>query len=832
MDPTDKASEEVGGMADQLPSQAEIVIVGGGSIGCNTAYHLTKLGKKDVVVLERDKLTSGTTWHAAGEIVPAVLTSEWECELYTYGRNLIAGLEEETGQATGFRQVGYIQPADTPDRVEEMRRGLPFMNRFGIEVHEISPQEAAERFPIGDFSNTLAAFWYPLEGRTNPVDTTMSLSRGARNGGARFFEDTPVEEVLIENGRAVGVRTSQGEIRAETVVLCCGMWTRQLGAQAGVNLPLQAAEHYYLITEPMEGITRDLPLLEDPHTWAYFREEIGGLLVGLFEPDAAPWNIEEIPSNFSFGEIDPDWDRVTPHLEVAFKRVPAAANAGLRTLFCGPESFTPDLVPLVGETPGVRNLWVAAGMNSLGILAGPGYGMTLAHWIVEGHCPVDNTGFNVERFADGTHNTPGFRRARTPELLAKSFGAHYPNESFKTARGLKQSALYDRLKNAGAFYSESHGWELPDWFAPSPEEAKIEAYSWGRQNWWDWHAQEHRAAREEVIVMDMSAMAKFLVQGRDACTLLNRISCNEVDVTPGRVVYTAWANEQGGFEADLTVTRLAEDRYLVVVGENSHGHTETWMRRHIGEGEFVTITDITPGVTQINVHGPKARELMQRVSEADLSNEGFGFMSARHIDIGLFDVLALRVTFIGELGWELHVPALHAVQVYDLLMEAGRDLGVRNAGMQTLSSLRLEKAYRDFGVDVDNTDNPIEAGLGFAVKLDKPSGFIGRDALKAIKDRGTPKTRMLQFLLKDPEPLLHGSELIYREGEPVGYIQVGAYGHSLGGAVGIGFAELEEPITPELVETSRWDLEIAGKRFAATASLKPLFDPKMERVKA
>ncbi|MEX0338273.1 MAG: FAD-dependent oxidoreductase, partial [Arenibacterium sp.] len=502
-------------MSSDMPSQAQCVIVGGGSIGCNIAYHLTKLGMTDVVLLERDKLTSGTTWHAAGEIVPAVLGSEWECELYTYGRNMIAGLEAETGQATGFRQVGYIQPADTPERLEELRRGAAFMRRFGIEMHEISPREAAEHFPIGDFSETLAAFWYPLEGRTNPVDTTQALARGARSRGARVIEDTPVRDILTANGRAIGVRTDKGEIAAEYVVIAAGMWSRQIGARAGINLPLQAAEHYYLITEKMEGVHRDLPLLEDAHSGAYFREETGGLLVGLFEPDAAPWQVDKIPETFTFGEIEPDWDRVAPHLDAAFKRVPDAANAGVRKLFCGPESFTPDLAPLVGEAPGLRNCWVAAGLNSLGILNGPGVGMALAHWIVDGHCPVDHTAFNVARFADGSHNTPAFRRARTRELLAKSFGPHFPNDTFKSARGLKRSVLYDRLNAAGAYFSESHGWDLPDWFAPNPEQARIESYSWGRQNWWDWHAAEHHAARNDVILMDMSSMAKFFVQGRD-----------------------------------------------------------------------------------------------------------------------------------------------------------------------------------------------------------------------------------------------------------------------------------------------------------------------------
>lgn len=818
-------------MTHELPSHAQCVIIGGGSIGCNTAYHLTKLGMTDVVVLERDKLTSGTTWHAAGEIVPAVLGSEWECELYTYGRNLIAGLEAETGLSTGFRRVGYIQPADTAERLEEMRRGAAFMNRFGIEVQEISAAEAAELFPVGDFSNTIAAFWYPLEGRTNPVDTTTALARGARSRGARIVEDTRAEEILVRNGRVVGVRTDKGDIAAEHAVICAGMWSRQIGARAGINLPLQAAEHYYLVTEPVEGITRDLPLLEDPHSWAYFREETGGLLVGLFEPDAAPWHIDAIPESFAFGEIEPDWERVTPYLEAAFRRVPGVADAGVRKLFCGPESFTPDLAPLVGMAPGLRNCWVAAGLNSLGILNGPGIGMSLAHWIVEGHCPVDHTRFNVDRFADGTCNTPAFRRARTPELLAKSFGSHFPNENFKTARSLKRSVLYDRLKAAGAWFGESHGWELPDWFAPTPELAKIERYSWSRQNWFDWHAAEHRAARENVILMDMSSMAKFLVEGRDACRLLGRVSCNEVDVAPGRVVYTPWVNERGGFEADLTVTRLAEDRFLVVVGENSHGHTQTWLRRHVREDEFVTVTDVTPGITQINVHGPRARLLMERVSAADLSNEAFPFMTAREIDVGYFNLLALRVTYIGELGWELHVSSLHGVQVYELLMDAGQEFGIRNAGMQTLSSLRLEKAYRDFGVDIDNTDNPYEAGLGFAVKLDKPGGFIGRDALAAIKARGVPSNRMLQFLLEEPEPLLYGNEPIHLDGEAVGHLQVGAYGHTLGGAVGIGFARTDSPLTNEVVAAGRWEIDVAGERIRAAASLGPMFDPDMKRVK-
>lgn len=818
-------------MPDTLPSHAQTVIIGGGSIGTNTAYHLTKLGHRDVVVLEQGQLTSGTTWHAAGLIVAGLLKSEAECEIYTHGRDLYARLEAETGLPTGFRDVGYLQIANNDERMHEMRRVAPFMRRFGINCYEISPHEAQEMFPIGDLSDVKGAFYIPEDGRANPVDLTMSLAKGARMGGARIFEGVRVTEIMAQGATATGVRTQSGQtITAENVVICGGMWSRQLGERHGITLPLQAAEHYYLITETIPDLPRDLPVLEDPSTYTYYREEVGGLMLGLFEPGAAAWKLGGIPDDFQFGEIEPDWDRVGPDLEKAYSRVPETMKYGVKKLFCGPESFTPDLAPLVGPTPALRNCWVACGMNSLGILNGAGTGMVLAHWIVDGLPPIDVTGINVNRF-QRSEATPAFRRDRTPELLGKLFGQHFHNESPRTARDVKRSVLYDRLTAAGAYFGEGNGWEQPDWFAPTPEQAKIDSYSWFRQTWFDWHAEEHRAAREDVVLMDMTSMSCFLVQGRDACALLSRLSCNEVDVAPGRVVYTAWVNERGGFEADLTVTRLDTDRFMVVVGENSHGHTEMRMRRHIGAGEFVTITDVTAGRTQINVHGPKARELMQRVSGADLSNEGFPFMTAREIDVGYAWVLAYRVTFIGELGWELHVPATQAVQTYDLLMEAGRDLGLRNAGMQTLNSLRLEKAYRDFGIDVDNTDNPIEAGLGFAVKLDKPGGFIGRDALAAIRAQGVPKTRMLQFLLKDPEPLMYGNEMIYLGDRQVGYIQVGGYGHSLGGAVGIGFAELDEPLTAQIVADGDWSIEIAGERFAATASLKPLYDPGMAKIR-
>lgn len=818
-------------MAGPIPSHAQTVIIGGGSIGCNTAYHLTKLGMRDVVVLEQGQLTSGTTWHAAGLIVAGLLKSEAECEIYTHGRDLYANLEKETGVSTGFRDVGYLQIASNEERAHEMRRVAPFMRRHGINMYEISPKEAQDLFYIGDLSDVVSAFYIPEDGRANPVDVTMSLAKGARMGGARFFEGVTVSEILAENGTATGVALASGEtVIAENVVICGGMWSRQLGAKAGINLPLQAAEHYYLITDNIDGLSRDLPVLEDPSTYTYYREEVGGLMLGLFEPVGATWNLDSIPADFSFGEIDPDWDRMMPHLEKAYSRVPSTIDIGVRKFFCGPESFTPDLAPLVGETPELRNCYVAAGLNSLGILNGAGVGNVLAHWIVDGLPPIDVTGINVNRFTK-CESTPAFRRDRTPELLGRLFGQHYHNDSPQTARDVKRSVLHDRLLAAGAFFIEGHGWEMADWFAPTPEQAKIEKYSWFRQNWWDWHAAEHKAAREDVILMDMSFMCSFIVQGRDACALLNRLSCNQVDIEPGNIVYTQWVNERGGFEGDLTITRLEQDKFMVICGDNAQGQTEMRLRRHIGPEDFVTVYDATSATTQINIHGPKARDLMAKVTYSDMSNEAFPFLAAKETDIGYATALAVRITYVGELGWELHIPTIHAVQVYDQLVKAGREFGLRHAGTQTLNSLRLEKAYRDFGIDVDNTDNPIEAGLGFAVKLDKDGGFIGRDSLAAIKDRGVPHNRMLQFLLKDPEPLLYGNELIHLNGREVGYLQIGGYGHTLGGAVGIGFAGIDEPLTAEIVNTGDWEINVAGERIKALASLKPLFDPKMERIK-
>ena len=813
-----------------LPTEAQVVIVGGGVIGCSVAYHLTKLGWKDVVLLERDQLTSGTTWHAAGLVVSGMLSDETSTDIYTYSRDLYARLEQETGLSTGFKAIGYLQVACDEERYEEMRRSASFMRTRGIDCNEIAVDEARKMWPEAKLDDVIAAFYTAEDGRANPVDLTMSLARGAKMGGARIIERVSVTGFKQEDGRVTGVTTDAGDIDAEYVVNCAGMWARQLGEMAGVTLPLQAAEHYYLITDDMEGLHRDLPVLEDPDSYAYYREEVGSLMIGVFEPVAKAWNLEHIPETFSFGEIDPDWDRMMPFLEKAYERVPAAAQLGIRKFFCGPESFTPDLSPLVGETSELKNFFVACGLNSLGILSAGGIGKLLARWIVDGRPDMDVTGINVNRFHTCQCN-PRYRKDRLVEVLGKMYEPHFPNFGMSTARKVKQSVLHERLAVRGAYFVESASWEIADWYAPAGQKAEIENYSWGRQNWFPFHEAEHHACRNHVILMDMSFMCKLMVQGNDAEKVLNNICCNDIAVEPGRIVYTQWVNEAGGLEADLTVTRLANNRFMVICSDTGHGHVKMWLNRHIPSDAHAFVTDVTSSYTQINLHGPKARDLMCDLTSADVSNEAFPYLSAREIDIDYARVLAIRVTYVGELGWELYIPTEHALQVYDRIVDAGTAYGLRHAGLQALNSLRLEKGYRDYGHDIDNMDTPLEAGLGFAVKFDKTGGFIGRDALLVQKNEGGLRNRLLQFRLLDPEPLLHHAELIYRNGHFAGYIRAGAYGFTLGSSVGLGSVESDEIITAEQLKTDVWEIEIADVRYQAMASLRPLFDPKMERIK-
>jgi heterotetrameric sarcosine oxidase gamma subunit len=814
-----------------IPAHARVVVVGGGIIGTSVAYHLALLGWQDILLLERDRLTSGTTWHAAGLMVTFGSTSETSTEMRKYSRALYSRLEAETGQATGFAPIGFIEVAADPDRLEEYRRVAAFNRYCGVDVHELAAREVQELFPLARVDDILAGFYVKEDGRVNPVDVTMALAKGARLRGVKIIEGLPVSGVLQARGRVTGVQTAAGDIRTDIVVNCAGMWARQFGARAGVTIANQAAEHYYLITEPIRNLPPNMPVLEDPAAYGYYREEGGGLMVGLFEPVCAPWRVEGIPEDFSFGELPPDWDRMTPFLERAMSRVPITAEVGMKKLFCGPESFTPDLRPIVGEAPELRGYFVAAGLNSVGVLSGGGLGRVLAHWIVTGNPDVDVTGFNIDRL-HVTQANPEYRRQRTVESLGMVYKCHYPAMSLSSARGVRRSPFHDRLAAAGAYFKEVSGWESPDWYGTPGTTPDPGPLTWGRPSWFARWQQEHHAARQNVIAMDMSFMGKFLVQGRDAGSCLNRISGNQVDGAAGVITYTQWLNETGTLEADLTVTKLSPDKYMVVVTDTMVRHAETWLKRNIPEAAHAFVTDVTSAYGQLNVQGPNSRALLQQLTTTDLSNQAFPFRTAREIDIGFARVLCIRITYLGELGYELYVPAEQATHVYDRIVAAGREFPLEHAGLKALASLRMEKGYRDYGHDIDNTDVPYEVGLGFALDLNKAGGFIGKEAVLANKAKGPLTRRLVQVLVKDPEPLMYHAEIVRRDGVAVGYVRAASYGHTLGGAVGLAMIEPKAPVDAAYLGSGAWQVEIAGRLYPASVSARPLYDPQMQRIHA
>jgi 4-methylaminobutanoate oxidase (formaldehyde-forming) len=812
-----------------LPSRARVVVIGGGIIGASVAYHLGHMGwGSETLLLERDRLTSGTTWHAAGLMVTFGSFSETSTRMRHYTRDLYARLEAETGQSTGFAPIGLIEVAADEGRLEEYRRVAAFNRLMGTEVHEISPTEVADLFPPARTDDLLAGFYMPQDGRVNPVDATMALAKGARMQGVTILESTPVLDVLVTDGRVVGVRTERGDIECEYVVNCAGMWARQLAERSGVTVPNQAAEHYYLLTDPIPGLDPDLPVLEDPGSYGYYRPEGDGMMIGLFEPVCAPWHVDAIPEDASFLTLPPDWERMGPYLEKAMARVPASMEVGIRTFFCGPESFTPDLSPVVGESPEVRGYFVAAGLNSIGILTGGGIGRAIATWIVDGLPDIDVTGMNIDRLHP-YQLAPEYRASRTVESLGMVYQTHFPGKSMKTARGIKRSPLHDRLSAQGAYFRDVSGWEGADWYAGPGEVADPGELSWGRQRWFDQWAREHRAVREGVGLMDMSFMAKFKVQGPDAGAVLDRLSTARVDGEPGTITYTQWLNVGGTLEADLTVTKLGEGDFLVVASDTAHRHVETMLARAL-EGQRGWVTDVTSGLAQINVQGPRSRELLQSITSADLSNDAFGFRAAREIDLGFARVLCVRITYLGELGYELFVPTEQAAYVYDLVTQAGAAYDLAHVGLKALSSLRMEKAYRDFGHDIDNTDSPLEVGLGFTIDWDKD--FVGRQAVTAVKESGPLMRRLAQVRILDPEPLMFHGEVVYRDGVPVGYIRAASYGHTLGGAVGLAMIETGEPVTPEVINSGTWEVDVAGVRYPATASLRPMYDSDNARIRS
>lgn len=832
-----------------LPTSSRVVVCGGGIIGTSIAYHLAKLGCDSVTLLERDQITSGTTWHAAGLICSFGSLSETSCRLRQYSKQFYMDVAKETGQETGFRACGYIEIASDKDRLEEYRRVSAFNRRMGVNVNEISPSQVKDLFPLAKTDDIHAGFYIPEDGRINPVDVTMAIAKGAKLRGVKIFEQTPVDTIIRTGNRATGVITQSGhKIECEHVINCCGMWARQFAAKAGVKVALQAAEHYYLLTDTIPGVDpavlKSYPVIEDPGHYGYYREEGGGLLVGLFEPVCAPWNVRGIPATASFTTIEPDWERMTPFLERAMERVPITKTTGIRKLFCGPESFTPDLSPIVGPAPELKNYFVCAGLNSIGILSGGGLGRAVASWVLNGKPDMDVTGMNIDRIQPYQVN-PNFLAERTVEVLGSVYSCHYPYKARKTARNVRRSPIHERIQAAGAEFIEVSGWESPSFYW-SPDAIKANGgkkptadLGWNLRelSWFKNWEREHHAARNGVCLVDMSFMCKFSVQGADAGKTLNWISANNVDNEPNKITYTQWCSEDGLLEADVTVVKLAEDDFFVVATDTALGHVKHHFSKHAPA--HVALRDVTSAYAQINIQGPKSRALMQAVSpDTDFSHTGFPFRRAQKIAVGFADVMCVRITYMGELGYELYVPADQAVHVYDILHKTGAqpEFGLVHAGLRALGSCRQEKAYRDYGHDLDNTDQILDSGLQFAISWKKPGGFLGKAACEKYKsDPAFNKAKLVQVLCKDKDQYLFHSEPILRDGKFVGYVRSASYGHTLGGAVGIGRVEVTEgcgfdKVTDDYLKTGKWELEIGNGRFPCVVSQAPLYDPGNKKI--
>ncbi len=819
-----------------LPGHARVVIIGGGVAGCSVVYHLAKLGWTDVVLLERKQLTSGTTWHAAGLIGQLRATANMT-KLAKYSQELYGSLEAETGVATGFKRVGSITLALTAERLEELKRGASMARSFGVDIETISVAEAARRHPLLDTRDAVGAVYLPKDGQGDPGNIALAMAKGARNRGVRIFENVRVTSITQANGTATGVVTDQGPITAEVVVNCAGMWGRDVGRMAGVALPLQACEHFYMVSEASSDVPRNLPVLRVPDECAYYKEDAGKIMLGAFEPVAKPWGLDGIPENFCFDQLPEDIEHFAPILEMASRRVPLLGRIGIHTFFNGPESFTHDNRYLLGEAPELKNFYVACGFNSIGIQSSGGAGMALAQWIVDGSPPFDLWDVDVRRVFP-YQATRSFISTRVTETLGLLYADHFPHRQYATARGVRHSPFHEQLKANGACFGETAGWERAHWFLPpdarTPGVEPDYRHGWGRQSWFAHVASEHHAVRNRVGLLDMSAFGKFRVEGADAEAVLQRISANDVAVPPGRIVYTQWLNARGGIEADLTITRLGDTSFLVVTSAASSVRDLAWLRRHIPAEARCIVVDITSGEACVAIMGPSARDVLRSLTTADLSNAGFPFGTAREIDLGMALVRAHRISYVGELGWELYVPTEFARHVFERIMTAGRSHGAQLVGLLAMDSLRLEKAYRHFGHDIGDEDHVLDAGLGFAVKIDKPSGafghFLGREAVLAKRRTGLMR-RLVQFKLRDPGPLLYHHEPVLSGGQVVGYLTSGAYGHSLDAAVGLGYVACRPDETAHDVLAKAYEIEVAGNRVPADTSLRPMYDPDSSRVR-
>ena len=807
----------------RLPSRAGVIIVGGGIVGCSIAYHLAKRGVKGVVLLERKQLTCGTTWHAAG-LVSMLWPTPYLTDLARYCHELYASLEEETGQATGYRRIGSLSVARTPERLEELRRTSSMANVFGVESEMIDNERLAGFYPGINTDGILGALYIEKDGQTNAIDTTMALAKGARRYGAKVLENVKVEEILVQDGQAVGVRTGQGSIAADKVVLAGGLWSRDIAAKIGVDLPLYACEHYYVVTEDMDGMTKR-PVLRDFDKGVYFKEDTGKILMGWFEHNARGCPMDRIGEDFCFDEFPCDMEHMEDYLLRGMGTLPVLEQTGIRLFFNGPESFTPDNLHLLGPTPEVDNFYVACGMNSKGLGAGGGIGKLMADWVIDGYPPGDIWECDVRRHHP-VQREQSYIEARIPEALGHTYAMHWPFYQYQTARNRIQSPLHHVLQEQGACFGEVAGFERPNWFARGGAKAEYQ-YSYKRQNWFDFYAEEHKAVRESVGIYDISSFGKFEVSGPGAEQALQLICAGDVRVEPGKLVYTQWLNERGGIEADVTVSRTGPDRFMITTAIGSYNKDWWHLKKHL-QGE-VQLRDISADYACLALQGPNARAVLEKLAETDLSAQGFVFGSGRYARAAGVEVWLQRLSYVGELGWEIFVPAGDTIKVFAELQQAGAEFDIRNVGLHAVNSLRLEKGFRHWGHDMGSEDNLVQAGLSFAARPDA-GNFIGRDAFLQQKASGLPDRQLVQFKLDDPEPLLYHNEPIVMEGRIVGYLTSGMYGHSVGAAIGMGYV-VAPGLSADRIKEAAFEIEIAKERYSAQASLRGLYDPSGSRMK-
>ncbi len=812
----------------EQPTSARAVVIGGGIVGCSTAYHLAKLGWTDTVLIERHKLTSGSTFHAAG-LVGQLRTSANITQLLGYSVDLYNRLEAETGLGTGWKMNGGLRLACNHERWNEVKRQATTAKSFGLEMHLLSPREAQELWPLMQVDDVVGAAFLPTDGQANPSDITQALARGARMAGATILEDTEVVSVEVIDGVITAVVTQHGRIECEKVVVCAGQWTRELAARVGVNVPLVSVEHQYVITAQIDGVTRSLPTLRDPDRLTYYKEEVGGLVMGGYEPNPVPWAVGGIPTPFQFQLLEPDFDHFAPIMELAMGRVPALQTAGVNELINGPESFTPDGNFILGEAPELKNFFVGAGFNAFGIAAGGGAGMALAEWVHQGVPPYDLWVVDIRRFGR-PHQDTDWVRTRTLEAYAKHYTMAWPSEEHDSGRPCRTSPLYSRLEAAGACFGEKLGWERPNWFADaSIGETPHDVYTFERPNWFAAVGREHRAVRKTAALFDQTSFAKFALKGPDALAALNWICANDVDRPVGALTYTQMLDDRGGIQCDLTVCRVALDEFYIVTGTGFATHDFDWIQRNIPAGSNAQLFDVTSAYSVLSLFGPNARTILQSVTNADVSHAAFPFGTQQVIGIAGCPVRALRVTYVGELGWELHLPVEYATNVYDTLMAAGDPHGLVNAGYRAIESCRLEKGYRAWGSDIGADHTPLESGLGWAVKLKTDVAFKGRGAMEAQAAEGVRK--MLAAFTVDPSVVLLGRETIYRDGERVGWLTSGGFGYTIDRAIGYGYIRNPHGVTADFVRDGTYELEVATERVPAAVSLRPLYDPGMTRIK-